>query len=209
NSIVASICPKHPVGSDPSNPNVGYNPAVGAIVDRLSEALKGSCLPRQLDVDEETGNVPCSVVEVVGVNQPHAVGCGLAGRREPGPKVIEAVRKKLREAKYCDDDQCAAWQTCTINPVPEGERDICLFDVGAENAAPTPGYCYIDPSTGLASTGAQGDGCSPDNPESCGNPNVDTCPATSRRLLRLVGRPEAPTPAPGSTTFVACVGSAL
>lgn len=209
NSIVASICPKHPVGNDPTNPNVGYNPAVGAIVERLSEALKGSCLPRQLDVDEETGDVPCSVVEVVGVNQPHAVGCGLAGRSEPEPKVIEAVQKKLREGKYCPDGDCSAWQICTVNPVPKEERDICLYDVDARNSAPTPGYCYIDPSTGQSSTGAQGDGCSPDAPESCSNPNVETCPATSRRLLRLVGHPGAETPAPGSTTFVACVGSAL
>ena len=30
------------------NPDFGYNPAVGAIIDRLKEALQGSCLPRPL-----------------------------------------------------------------------------------------------------------------------------------------------------------------
>ena len=39
NSIVSSICPKNTVG-DPSADGFGYNPTVGAIVDRLKEVLQ-------------------------------------------------------------------------------------------------------------------------------------------------------------------------
>lgn len=209
NSIVASICPKNLVGSDPSDPNVGYNPAVGAIVKRLGEALSGRCLPRELDVDEETGDVPCAVVEVV----PGAgIGCGQPGRSDVQPAVADAIRKQLIESETCrqDDPNCSQFTMCNILPLEGEALQQCLFDEDATNNAIAPGYCYVDPGKGLPQTGAQGDGCTPDAPESCTNPLVEACPATERRLLRFVGSPTtAITPAPGSTTFVACVGSAL
>jgi hypothetical protein len=208
NSIVASICPKNLVGSDATDPNVGYNPAVGAIVKRLGEALQGTCLPRTLDIDDE-GNVPCSVVEVVLASQATPGGCGIPGRAEVAPEVATTIRKQLLESESCADNTCAEWQICSILPVPEGERNRCLTEEGVENSAMTPGYCYIDPSTGLPNAGAQGDGCGPETPENCTNPLVETCDPTRRRLLRLIGKPEAPTPALNSTTFIACVGSAL
>jgi hypothetical protein len=51
NAIVASICPKvvKATGDPASDPNYGYNPAVGAIIERLKEALKGKCLPRPIE----------------------------------------------------------------------------------------------------------------------------------------------------------------
>lgn len=209
NSIVASICPKNPVNpADPGNPNNGYNPAVGAIVKRLGEALQGTCLGRTLDIDDE-GNVPCSVIEVVQASQAQPGGCGLAGREEPAPEVIQTIRKQLSDEDRCADSSCSEWQICKLLPVPLDERQRCLTDESAENTAATPGYCYIDPSTGKAATGALGPGCSEDTPENCTNPLVETCSATRRRLLRLVGNDRAKTPAPNSTTFIACEGSAI
>lgn len=211
NSIVASICPKNLVGSDPSDPNVGYNPAVGAIVKRLGEALQGTCLPRTLDIDDE-GNVPCSVVEVVPVANAQG-DCNLPGRSEVEAQVAATIRKQLIEEERCADDACSEWQICNLLPVPEAERGRCLTEEGYENVAETPGYCYIDPSTGLQAAGAMdidsSRQCSPDAPENCTNPLVETCAATRRRLLRLVGNPNALTPANRSTTFIACVGSAI
>ncbi|HOU89701.1 MAG TPA: hypothetical protein PLU22_01585, partial [Polyangiaceae bacterium] len=49
NSIVGSVCPKISTG-DTAAPGYGYNPAVRAIINRLKERLKGTCLPRALSV---------------------------------------------------------------------------------------------------------------------------------------------------------------
>ena len=207
NSVVASICPKNPVvPTDPTNPDAGYNPAVGAIVKRLGEALSGRCLPRELDVDD-AGNVPCVVTEVL----PGAGTCARAGRADPSPQVVEAIRKELKESKSCgaDDLNCTQFTICQVQPLRDAPLQQCLFDEDATNSAIEPGYCYIDPGKGLAGTGAQGAGCDPDHPENCTNPLVESCPATERRLLRFIGNNAEPTPAPSSTTFVACVGSAV
>lgn len=207
NSIVASICPKNLVDpTEPTDPNAGYNPAVGAIVKRLGEALSGRCLPRELDVDEE-GNVPCVVTEVL----PGAGTCARAGRADPNPQVVEAIRKELKESETCrpDDPDCTQFTICQVLPLRDAGLQECLFDENATNSAQEPGYCYIDPGKGLPGTGAQGAGCDPDHPENCTNPLVETCDATRRRLLRFIGNTREPTPAPGSTTFVACVGSAV
>src|SRR5690606_4813149 len=66
--IVASICPKLlPDESAMStvDPNVGYNPAVEAILEVIGSKLGGECVPRQLTPDQETGHVPCAMVEVM------------------------------------------------------------------------------------------------------------------------------------------------
>ncbi len=61
NSIVASICARNV--TDQGLPDFGYRPAIGAIVDRLKEALQDRCLPRPLDFDQATSEVPCAIIE--------------------------------------------------------------------------------------------------------------------------------------------------
>jgi hypothetical protein len=91
-------------------------------------------------------------------------------------------------------------------------RKVCLEDPERTFSAPEAGYCYIDPTKGPRA-GGMGPGCTEGNDanwaEECGNPNVDSCSATTKRLLRLVGNEANPATLPGSTTFIACVGSAL
>jgi hypothetical protein len=97
NAIVASICPKVTTTADPaSDPNYGYNPAVGAIIARLKDALKGKCLPRQIQTDPE-GQVLCKVIEA----QKADCNCGLAGREIVDPALLEPVRRQLKATFQC------------------------------------------------------------------------------------------------------------
>ncbi|HKO51461.1 MAG TPA: hypothetical protein VJV79_27320, partial [Polyangiaceae bacterium] len=100
NAIVASICPKVTVTQNPSSdPNYGYNPAVGAIIERLKEVLKGKCLPRPIEttlidpMDKNKGSrVLCKVVEA----QRSDCNCNLPGRDDVDPEIIPAVRDQLK-----------------------------------------------------------------------------------------------------------------
>ncbi len=185
NSIVASICPKSLSGST-SDPSFGYNPAVGAIVKRLGEVLSGRCLPRELDVDPDTGLVPCSVVEASAA----PLDCGAPGRAPVSEKVAPAVIQQLRDTGYCGGSavDCDSFTLCDIVQLTGDAQTECQNS----QVATTPGYCYVDPDNGA------------------GNPVlVENCPPTERRLLRFVGTSEFPTPANNSITFVACVGKSF
>ena len=93
NAIVASICPKVPTSTNPSgDPNYGYNPAVGAIIERLKEALKGKCLPRKIQKDD-TGAVECAVIEAQKAGN---CNCGAPGRAEADPGIYPAVFRNSR-----------------------------------------------------------------------------------------------------------------
>jgi len=208
NSIVGSICPKI---MDSSNTTYfGYNPAVNAIVDRLAEKLTGTCLPRELSLEEE--GVPCAVVEAIQGQ----LDCSRPGRAVVDPKVQPAVVALLEDTSLCTNDPtqagssvpCSAWGMCTILEADPGS-DAQARCFGTESAeSQDPGYCYIDPAKGPAAGGVPSATCLADDPNSwgsCTNENVAKCPATQRRILRFVG-PE--TPVNNSNLFVACVGEA-
>jgi hypothetical protein len=198
NSIVASICPKV---LDTNSPSYGYNPAVGAIIDRLKEALKGKCLPRPLvpagasEAGLEVGQVPCKVIEAV---LPAAGGClcdESKNRAEATGELRSAILKKLREGGNCDiagGTSCDSFCTCELKQLsgsePGGELHACQNNITEPSA---PGYCYVNAA---------------ENEPNVGNPElVEQCTADSKRLLRFVGG----TPAPGAIALVACLGASL
>ena len=127
NSIVASICPKVTTGSD-TDPSFGYNPAVGAIIERLKEVLGGKCLPRKLQPVTDTksptyGQVPCEVVEALPAGSPNAYDCTKKPGRSPltgdnGAKLEAAVRSRLKQDGQCDgtgQPACADFKMCQID----------------------------------------------------------------------------------------------
>lgn len=188
NSIVASICPKI---HDPAQADYGYNPAVGAIIDRLAEKLGGQCLPRELSVNEE-GLVPCTVVEALH-KADGALDCaGLDGRDAlpSDDKIGKAVRGQLQSSGFCSDvegDCKADYQFCEVRQFRSGGgRDACLNSPLGTEESLEAGYCYVDPSKGLGSESL-----------------VANCDATQKRQLRFVG---SNTPVNNSVTFVACLG---
>ena len=183
NSIVASICPKNvePVGAPESDPNYGYNPAVGAIITRLKEALNQKCLPRPLVPEEGTNQVPCMVVEA---QQGGDASCSAQGRiRLEGEraKISDAVIDHLRNTGQCGSTtgvDCNGFSMCEIQQF-SGD-DLAACQAGQE---PGAGYCYVD-----------------------SGPLVEACKATERRILQFTGEN---VPAKGAIAVIACLGATL
>ena len=122
NSIVAAICPAD-LTSAPTDPGYGYNPAVAALVSRLKEKLKGSCLPRPLTVQPD-GTVPCNVVEVVSgqtaTSQASdcATFCQKNQRGTADSQMQTAVLGFMSQSGLCDhagQPACSSMCLCLLN----------------------------------------------------------------------------------------------
>ena len=212
NSIVASICPKDlsAASQTANSPGYGYNPAVAALITRLKEKLKGSCLPRPLQPNAD-GSLPCNVVEVVsGANLTDPTTgspvdcttyCTANQRGTPSPQMTAAVVTSLQQSRVCDvsgGPACNTFCQCLLPQEPAGnDLTVCQNATdGSENTTIPPGYCYIDATLGIGNADL-----------------VAKCPATERRILRFVGNNPSgggvAVPLPGSIIFTACQGSAL
>ncbi len=216
NAIVASICPKVTQSANPeTDANYGYNPAVGAIISRLKEALTGKCLPRTLVPDtcntgdgnlpgcdgnacEDTscynpnyGKVPCAVIEALYTGDGSCDCEAVPGRSTPAEEIRPAVIQNLSETGQCGGaggQPCADLCLCEINQLTGPELDQCQ---NVEVPGGIVGYCYVDAT------------------QEIGNPAlVEKCPATQKRILRFVD-PASETPRKGAVTFIACIGATL
>ena len=192
NSIVASICPKvtTTAGDPGSDPNYGYNPAVGAIIERLKDALKGKCLPRAIQTDEN-GQVLCAVIEAQKGN---ACGdCTQPGRKPVDAKLLEPVRKQLNLSGQCGkgtQDSCDTWCQCEIKQF-DNDTVPNLTNCQAGQGTTDAGYCYIDKnSPGAAAL-------------------LKDCPTEQQQLLRFRDLDQVKTPAQGSVAFIACLGASV
>jgi len=188
NAIVASICPKvsSPNGDPKSDPNYGYNPAVGAIIERLKEALKGKCLPRQIQADEK-GEVLCRVIEA----QKENCDCTLPGRRPADAKILPAVRNQLKLTGQCGNgtqQSCDTWCECEI--VQHTGPDLAECQAGTSTKA---GYCYIDETIKDANGNT--------------SPLLKSCPENQQQLLKFVDQDLVKTPVQGAVAFIACLGA--
>ncbi len=199
NAIVASICPKNidAVGDPASDPDYGYNPAVGAIINRLKEALTGKCLPRQLVPETNPdlpnfGQVPCAVIEATFDPGTGCPACSsLPGRQDPKEEIRPAVIQNLQQTGQCGGAAapCSSLCLCEIQQLTGGDLNACQTQLAPPNDI--YGYCYIDAAT--------------DPP--IGDPAlVERCPPTQKRLLNFVG---SDIPAPGAVAFIACIGASL
>jgi hypothetical protein len=202
NSIVASICARNV--DEPNSQDYGYRPAIGAIIERLKEQLQDRCLPRPLALDNE-GNVPCSIVEArrKSMSTDQCTPCTqLTARGDVNAQALPLLYTKMQQNGLCSGASCSSnYCLCEVLPtrksgVAPGSTDVNL---AAEqdcqnNEAPadsTDGWCYVD-TTGDLMIGSEA--------------LVEKCPSTAKRKLRFVGDGHL---APGSTTFVACLGASL
>ncbi len=186
--ITASICPVQQ--TDATKKDYGYNPAVGAIVERLKKALGGQCLPRTLRPDH-TGAVPCFILEArVAASAGECNAACSQPPRQPLSDSDPAVKAAKADPLY----NSLHWNCfCKILPALGEDLKACQ----AQNKDPVinmttnkqvDGWCYIDATT-VPPTG-----------------NVDIvakCPASEKRLIRFVGKGAAAT---GATTFITCEG---
>ena len=227
NSIVASICPADVQSTDTKAAGYGYNPAVAALVTRLKEKLKGSCLPRPLQVKGD-GTVPCSVVEVVSMKD--MSGCDTFCK-DNGRSIVastdpmrQAVLESMKNTKLCDavnNSPCTNMCLCELNQEQKtsnvlndtqwgSDLDVCQnADEGTVDQL-DPGYCYVDPDL----LDANGDHVAGTN-----EALVSSCPSTQRRILRFAGNnPSGVSPSglsgvlvplSGAMVYTACQGSSL
>jgi hypothetical protein len=191
NAIVASICPKFTApaaGSTPeSDPNYGYNPAVGAIIERLKEALKGKCLPRAIGTDDQ-GQVLCKVVEA----QRSGCDCAQPGRAPADPTILAAVKKQLKLTGQCGNgtqESCDTWCECEITQHTGAELTACQ-----EGTSSKAGYCYLDEK--VLVNGAP-------------SPALENCAENEKHLLKFVDENQVKTPAQGAVAFIACLGKSV
>jgi len=197
NAIVASICPKNVMaqgGDSPAaragDPDYGYNPAVGAIIDRLKEALVATCLPRPLVAEGDV--VPCKVVEAF-LPDANGCACNMPGRLDltgEAEGVKGAVIEELQAGSLCGGRSgvsCNDYCMCEIQQFADAALQTC------QNTDPDPGtqfgYCYVDPDHGQ------------------GNPSlVADCPATQRQIIRFMGDD---VPRQRALAFIACIGASV
>jgi hypothetical protein len=186
--ITASVCPKQLSATD--QPDYGYRPAIGSIIDRLKIALKGQCLPRTLTPNEQN-QVPCLLLEARRVEEALVGSCNAC--TEKGRQPVSADHQPAVEAAKQDPiAETSAWNCfCEITQVTGDELNACQNDTAnppLANGAEVNGWCYVDATT-TPYTG---------NPEI-----VADCPETEKRIIRFVGEGGAKA---GATIFITCSG---
>jgi hypothetical protein len=183
--IVASVCPAQV--DDPSQEDYGYRPAIGALVDRLKDALKTPCLPRTLEANDK-GQVNCLVLEARATGG--ACSCNPDQARLPVANINSAA---VDEAMKLELASRAQWDCFCALPQLEGEGlTVCQNDASDTpvDAAgePVSGFCYVDATT---------------EPMTGNEALVSDCSETQRRRIRVVGKGE---PVSGGTLIITCSG---
>jgi len=183
--IVASVCPAQV--DNPSSEDYGYRPAIGALVDRLKDALKTPCLPRTLEANEK-GQVNCLVLEARATGG--SCSCDPNQARLPVADVNSAA---VDEAMKLELAQRAQWDCFCAVPQLQGEElKVCQNDasdqpIGAAGE-PVSGFCYVDATT---------------DPVTGNEALVSDCSETQQRRIRVVGKGE---PVSGGTLIITCSG---
>ena len=202
NAIVASICPKEvqAVGDQASDPNYGYNPAVGAIIERLKVALQGKCLPRPIETNEQ-GQVLCAVIEA----QKSGCDCTTPGNGRAAvtdPSLVKAVQTQLQATGSCGNAgqaPCTDWCQCEIKQEVNTAANPDLTTCQSNQQPSQPGYCYIDKN-------AKNAGAAPAAVDSA----LAKCPPNQQQLLHFVDADSThKTPAQGAVAFIACLGAPI
>jgi len=190
NAIVASVCPKN-TGADGTptiDPSYGYNPALGALIDRMAGALREACLPRPLTADTDPaspdfGTVPCSIVEVEPAGGAACACDPESGRLDVASADLSgAVREHLVSLGYCREGELPLcdYCFCEIRQFEGPDLDACRTE--ADLSGP-PGYCYLDEAAGADPA------------------LLADCPTDQKRRLRFVGDD---VPHKDALAFVAC-----
>ena len=189
NGVVASICAKNveAEGTAATDSAYGYNPAVAAVVDKLSQQFSPKCLPRELALlPDEPGRVACQMLEATpSADGASPCACDAPGRSVASDEMRAAVVSGLRQSGSCDvTGQGACDDVCVCELAQFAGDELASCQAGDADTGQSYGFCYIDTAQGVGSDAA-----------------VATCPSNGKRLLRFMGEG---VPDPGAYTFVAC-----
>jgi hypothetical protein len=205
--IVGSVCPAQM--TDKNGSDFGYRPAIGAIIDRLKQALGGQCLSRTLTPDK-TGQVPCLILEASKVEDSKIADCNAcksAGHNAVGDDhqpAVKAITDQYPTAGYncfCEITQLTNAAATQDHVVTQTECQKNYDQNGYQLCA-----CqWTDPKAPVQSGGKDVDGwCYIDETSGIGDPKVvEKCPETEKRLIRFVGAGQAKA---GATLFITCTG---
>jgi hypothetical protein len=181
--VVASVCPKNstPVGEDPAtDPDYGYNPAVGAMLHRFKPYLVPRCLPRPLPVSPR-GRTPCSVIE--GRATGGECLCDASkGRLHLDSALSRAVRAELESRGFCADGVTSCDDLCLCDVRQFSDDELLTCQNSPTEEGNLFGFCYVDSETG--------------NPDL-----VAACPAGQPHDVRFLGLPATEPP---WFQFIAC-----
>ncbi|HEY3493118.1 MAG TPA: hypothetical protein VGK73_00475 [Polyangiaceae bacterium] len=172
-ALVASICPKNITAEgDPLlDPNYGYNPAIGGILDRLREGIGPTCIERDLPA-EQTADGERTTCAVIEAHRAEACECDESlGRMEPSDDDVGDALGQLRSDHQCGDTtgiDCDSFCLCEIRELEGDDLSACQNEL----VEPTEshGFCYIDTQSGTV------------NPAI-----VRSCPGYAKRALRFTG----------------------
>lgn len=176
--------------------------AAGVSGNVYVDMLRGreGCLPRELAAVEtvgggyEVGQVHCGLTEVVVPASGAACACDASQNLVPTPaSVFTVIKRNAAASGLCGgaggpscNDLCA----CDLLQSAGAALTQCQTDATTPITEMPPGFCYVDatvtPPLGNAAL-------------------VASCPASSRRELRILG----PVAEPAPTVFVACAGASL
>jgi hypothetical protein len=181
--VVASACPEPLDPLHVADPNYGYRPAIGAIIDRLKPSLVRPCLSRTLEPDAN-GQVACLIIEAR--DSGGSCNCGATPARR---EVSEEHRWAKCEVLADPLAKPSGWDcVCEIEQLDERSGLAAC----QETVPPTPvdpavnGWCYIDPTR---------------SPPVGKRELVASCPKNEQRTLRFVNHGEVQL---GSTLFITC-----
>ena len=145
--VVASLCPR---SNDTNSPDYGYRPAVRAIVDRLKNALAGTCTPQKLIPDPTSGLVPCLIL-VEEPQLPNQGACNdpAKGLIDPSTDpnlsdVLAKFRQSLIDANGGQNGGDAGVNYLT-EPICESVqlKPNQLINGSCEDQNAAPGWCYV------------------------------------------------------------------
>ncbi len=172
--IAASICASQL--EEDHRADYGYQPAIGALVDRLASKLADPCLARELSPDPD-GQVACVVIEG-RQSSDGTCACEGGGRGPVQSKHAPAAHEALEEDGVAEAGlDCF----CEIEQLRDEELGACQSDLGTNvsiDDKPVDGWCYTDEAKVVAH-----------------------CESTQRQTIRLMGEAR---PAPGARTFITC-----
>lgn len=179
--IVGSICPEQQTNAN--EPNFGYRPAVGTIIERLKLALGGQCLPRSL-TPNAAGQVSCLILEARKTDSCSCDGNARIFPTEEHKPAVTAAQADPVNANQGWNCFCEITQT-TGNALSACQNEVNEPVVDTDGNA-AHGWCYVDATTNT------------------GNPElVAGCAENERRLIRFVGDGNAQ---PGATLLITCSG---
>jgi hypothetical protein len=145
--IISSLCPIHVTDQSPSgmdDPLYGYRPAIGAIVNRLKNALASQCLPQPLNAVETDGGleVPCLILATLPKTKTgdEATACKQDGLSVPSASVLaefNANQHALAMSNKLAVD-LSTEATCQVAQLYVAPGDTCVNNTTGE-----AGWCYV------------------------------------------------------------------